>query len=140
LKNIVRYCQRDIFSIITNTCVLFPYNKWDKQYAVSLPKYLRVVEVNIIIITTVYLKQKFVPMFVTKIYGGVETLIHSLLIPTLRWNGQLHIPAALFQYKESSVPVTQDAERNPNPAWTLSKMKSLTPAGNRTMVSWFSIP
>jgi hypothetical protein len=38
----------------------------------------------IIIITLVYLKQKFVPMFIIKIYGGAETQIHSLLISTLR--------------------------------------------------------
>jgi hypothetical protein len=103
--------------MITNTCDLFPFNKWYKQYAVSLRKYLRVVEVNIIIIiiiiitttTIVYysvtcILKKIVPMFITKIYGGVETQIHLLLISTLRWNGQLHTPAALFQVTESSVP------------------------------------
>jgi hypothetical protein len=87
------------------------------------------VEVNIIIIIIIiiiiYLKQKIVPMFITKIYGGVETKIHSLLISTLRKNGQLQTPVALFQGKESSEPMTQDAERNPNPAWTLWK-KSLS--------------
>jgi len=65
-------------------------------------------------------------MFVTKIYGEVETQIHLLLISTLRWNGQLYTPAALIQGKESSVPMTQDAERNPNPTCTLCK-KSLSP-------------
>jgi len=100
----------------------------DKQYAVSLPKYLRVVEVIIIIIIIiiiVYLKRIF-SVFITKIYGEVETQIHSLLISTLRWNVQLHTPAALIHGKESSVPMTQGAERNPNSAWILCK-KSLLP-------------
>jgi len=55
-------------------------------------------------------------------------------------SGELHAPAVLLAGEESPIHIEQEAAYAAEPIWTLSRRETppLAPAGNRSMIPWFS--